>query len=335
MVRPRIVLNVTLASTRVLLVPSCAIVIGAIVVGACARSSTYPDPAREVRHIIPWGPGGATDVAMRGIAQYLEASLGIPVVTENVAGGLSAVGLLHVKGAPPDGYTIGTMTYNVLTLEFQGLAPVSWRDFEPIGMATDHATVLIGPAGRWTGVQAFEASAKAEPGSIKVGNVGTGGIWHQHAVAMERALGVTLAHVPYEAGSGAQIAALLGGEVDASVTSLPAAVPHLGAGALAALGVMSLDRDQLVPDVATFRELGYDLVLGGFRVIVAPLGTPEPILARLKRSLEQATNDPAFQAWADAAALGAHWRDRHQTRAYLEALAAKVERLINELDLTR
>ena len=245
MVRPRIVLNVTLASTRVLLVPSCAIVIGAIVVGACARSSTYPDPAREVRHIIPWGPGGATDVAMRGIAQYLEASLGIPVVTENVAGGLSAVGLLHVKGAPPDGYTIGTMTYDVLTLEFQGLAPVSWRDFEPIGMATDHATVLIGPAGRWTGVQAFEASAKAEPGSIKVGNLGTGGIWHQHAVAMERALGVTLAHVPYEAGSGAQIAALLGGEVDAIVTSLPAAVPHLGAGALAALGVMSLDRDQL------------------------------------------------------------------------------------------
>ena len=217
MVRPRIVLNVTLASTRVLLVPSCAIVIGAIVVGACARSSTYPDPAREVRHIILWGPGGATDVAMRGIAQYLEASLGIPVVTENVAGGLSAVGLLHVKGAPPDGYTIGTMTYDVLTLEFQGLAPVSWRDFEPIGMATDHATVLIGPAGRWTGVQAFEASAKAEPGSIKVGNVGTGGIWHQHAVAMERALGVTLAHVPYEAGSGAQIAALLGGEVDAIV----------------------------------------------------------------------------------------------------------------------
>jgi tripartite-type tricarboxylate transporter receptor subunit TctC len=298
-------------------------------------AGTYPNPRRDIRHIIPWGAGGATDAAMRGFMQYLERHLSSTVVTENIAGGLSAVGLIRLKSARPDGYTIGTMTYDVLTLEFQGLAPVSWRDFELVGMVTEHPSVLIAPAGRWASLEDFRSAAMTEPRHIKVGNVGTGGIWHQHAAAMERQLGIRLAHVPYEAGSGAQIAALLGGEVDAIVGSLPAALPYVREGALRVLAVMSRERDALVPDIPTFSELGYDLVFGGFRVVVAPNGTPAQILGRLERTAQVAWNDPEFQTWAERAAIGARWRDGAETRTYLEGLAAKVDALMGELGLKR
>jgi tripartite-type tricarboxylate transporter receptor subunit TctC len=270
---------------------------------------------------------------MRGFMLYFEKHLGVQVVTENIPGGLSAVGLIHVKTAPPDGYTLGTITYDVLTLELQGLAPLSWKDFEPLGMVTDHPSALVVSADRWRTLEEFRAAAKTRPGSIKVGNVGTGGVWHQHAAAMERALEVSVSHVPYEAGSGAQLAALLGGEVDANVTSLPAALPYVTDGALRVLAVMSVERDELVPDVPTFEELGFDIVYGSFRVVVAPKGTPPVILSHLETKLQDAWNDPGFQEWAQKAAIGARWRGRNATREYLEDLATRVRQLMDELGL--
>jgi tripartite-type tricarboxylate transporter receptor subunit TctC len=301
--------------------------------GQPSFAQDYPNARRDVRHIIPWGAGGATDAAMRGFMLYFEKHLGVQVVTENIPGGLSAVGLIHVKTAPPDGYTIGTVTYDVLTLELQGLAPVSWKDFEPLGMVTDHPSALMVSADRWRTLEEFRVAASAGPGSIKVGNVGTGGVWHQHAAAMEKALEVKVSHVPYEAGSGAQLAALLGGEVDANVTSLPAALPYVKDGTLRVLAVMSGERDDLVPDVPTFKELGFDIVYGSFRVVVAPKATPPSILNHLEKKLRDTWNDPEFQAWAQKAAIGARWRGRDDTRAYLEDLAARVRQLMDELGL--
>ena len=133
---------------------------------ACTAPQPFPDSRREVRHVIPWAAGGATDAAMRGVTQYLEEELGIPVLTENVSGGLSAVGLLHVKTAEPDGYTIGTLTYDVLTLEFQGLADVSWRDFSLLGMVTEHPSALIVRTDRWTGLEEFRQALQDGPGSV-------------------------------------------------------------------------------------------------------------------------------------------------------------------------
>jgi tripartite-type tricarboxylate transporter receptor subunit TctC len=270
---------------------------------------------------------------MRGFMQHVEKHLGIPVVTENIPGGLSSVGLIHVKTAPPDGYTIGTMTYDVLTLEFQGLAPVGWKDYEILGMVTEHPSALIVSADRWQNLEEFQKAAMARPGRIKVGNVGTGGIWHQHAAAMEKALGIRLSHVPYEAGSGAQLAALLGGEVDATVSSLPAPLPYVKDATLRVLGVMSNERDELVPDAPTFKELGHDVVYGGFRVVVAPKATPQTIVEHLEKTLHETWNDPEFQSWAEKTAIGARWRGREETRGYLSDLAEKVRALMEELGL--
>ena len=218
----------------------------AFAVSLHSLAQDYPNARRDVRHVIPWGAGGATDAAMRGFMLYFEKHLGAQVVTENIPGGLSAVGLIHVKTAPPDGYTIGTITYDVLTLELQGLAPVSWKDFEPLGMVTDHPSALVVSADRWQSLEEFRVAAI---------------------------------------------------------------------------------------DVPTFEELGFDIVYGSFRVVVAPKATPPAIVDHLERKLQDAWNDPEFQAWARKAAIGARWRGRDDTRKYLEDLAARVRELMDELGL--
>ena len=297
------------------------------------HAQDYPAPRRDVRHIIPWGAGGATDTAMRGFMQYFEKHLGTSVVTENIPGGLSAVGLLRLKMAQPDGYTIGTLTYDVLTLSAQGLAPIAWEDFEPIGMVTEHPSALIVRAERFSTLEALREEAAAGA-RLKVGNVGTGGIWHQHAAAMEKALSISLTHIPYEAGSGAQLTALLGGEVDATVASLPASLPYVREGTLRVLAVMSEERDALVPDVPTFREKGFEVTHGGFRVLAVPKRTPEEVRRRLEAALRAAWNDRAFQTWADKAVIGARFRDANETRIYLRETAAKVDALMKALELS-
>jgi len=292
----------------------------------------YPDPDREVRHVIPWRAGGGTDAAMRGFAQYFEKHLGVPVITENISGGLSAVGLLTVKRVIPDGYTLATMTYDVLTVGFLGLAPIDWSEFEPVCTVTDHPTALLARAEDYVDLEAFAAAARARPGEIRTGNAGAQGVWHQHAVAAENEMGIEVHHVPYEASSG-MLAAILGGEVDIVVSSLPAFISYLQDGTLRALAVMSNERDPLVPDAPTFKEHGYDLEYGSFRVLVAPGDTPETVLAHLESVCRVAWEDPDFQAWAETAAIGPVWRDREETKAYLEALAPKVGQLMEVLGM--
>ena len=298
------------------------------------QESDFPNPKSEIWHIIPWGAGGATDTAMRGFMKSFERHLGVPVRTKNIPGGLTAVGLMHLKRARPDGYTIGTITYDVLTLEYQGFAPVRWEDFAIIGMVTEHPSALIVSAKRFKNLKSFRAEARALPGKIKVGNVGTGGIWHQHAGAIEKSLGLNLTHVPYQAGSSAQLAALLGGEVDANVASLPASLPYVNDGSLRVLAVMAEERDVLVPHAPTFQEKGFtNLVYGGFRVVVAPKSTPLTIVRELEESMHNAWKDNEFQLWASKVAIGARWRNGEETRLYLRDLSAKVEILMQELEL--
>ena len=297
-----------------------------------APTVDYPAPGLEVRHIVPWRAGGGTDAAMRGFAQSLERHLGIPVITENISGGLSSVGLLTVKKATPDGYTVGTMTYDILTVGFLGLAPIDWSDFEPICTVTEHPTAVIARAGDYESLEALFAKARTNPGEIRTGNAGAKGVWHQHAVAMEDEADVRLHHVPYEASSGL-LSALLGGEIEIAVASLPAFVSYLREGTLTALAVMADKRDPLVPGTPTFREHGYELEYGSFRALVAPLGTPEVVLAQLESACRSAWEDSDFQEWAEGAVIGAVWKDREETKNYFAALAPKVGRLMVDVGM--
>lgn len=297
-----------------------------------SSEADYPDPEREVRHIMPWRAGGGTDAAMRAFMRYFEEHLGVPVITENISGGVSAIGLHTVKNAAPDGYTVGTMTYDALTVGVLGLAPVAWTDFAPICTVTEHPSALIGRSDRWQALASFRAEAAADPGRVRVGNAGARGVWHQHAMALQRAMGIRLHHIPYEA-SGALLSAILGGEVDAVVSSLPAFLPYVREGTLTVLGVMATERDALIPDAPTFVEQGYDVTYGSFRSVIAPLQTPDSILAHLEAVCRAAWIDPEFQDWARDAAAGPVWRNREETKAYLTALEPEVRQLMEQLGM--
>ena len=319
---------------RISLIALALVALGALVARppSTGEAAAYPDPGLEIRHVIPWRAGGGTDTAMRGFMRWFEEEIGVGVVTENVPGGLSSVGLTLVRNAPADGYTLGTMTYDALSVQLLGLAPVDWRRFEPVCMVTEHPSALIVPTDRWADVAAFEADARANPATIAVGNVGQKGVWHQHAAAMEQAMGVRLRHIPYEGGSGPQIAAILGREVDAIVSSLPGAMSHVRGGQLRVLALMAPERSPLVPEAPTFAELGHDLEYGSFRMVVAPPGTPEDRLATLEGACRAAAASPEFQEWARAGAVGAAWRGRAAARAYLGDLAPRVEGLLATLE---
>lgn len=321
---------------RPVIIAASALALVVVVILAVVPKGTatmdYPDPRREIRHIVPWRAGGGTDAAMRGFVQFFEEQLGVPVITENISGGLSSVGLLTVMRARPDGYTVGTMTYDILSVGFLDLAPIDWPDLEPICTVTDHPTAIIARAEDYEDLEAFGADALARPGMIRAGNAGIQGVWHQHAVALENAMDVRLNHVPYEASSGL-LSAILGGEVEVVVSSLPAFIPYFREGTLLPLAVMADERDPLVPDTPTFRELGYDLEFGSFRILVAPGGTSEAILSQLENACRAAWEDPDFQAWAQTAAIGPVWRDREQTKLYLAALAPKVGQLMEDLGM--
>ncbi len=296
------------------------------------ESAGYPDASREIRHVIPWRAGGGTDTAMRGFMRWFEQEIGVQVVTENVPGGLSSVGLTVVQNAPADGYTLGTMTYDALTVQLLGLAPVDWRSLEPVCMVTEHPSALIVPAERWADLAAFQADARANPATIAVGNVGQKGVWHQHAAAMEQAMGIRLRHIPYEGGSGPQIGAILGEEVDAIVSSLPGSMSYVRSGELRVLALMAPERSPLVLDVPTFGELGYELEYGSFRVLVAPPGTPDDRVVALESACQAAAESPDFQTWARAGAVGATWLGRAAVRSYLAELAPRVEGLLAALE---
>lgn len=301
-------------------------------VGLDASAQAYP--TREIQHIIPWGAGGGTDAAMRGFMRFMEKHIGTTIVTQNIPGANSALGMIQLKQSRPDGYTIGTMTYDILTVEFQGLAPVSWRDFEILGMVTNQISTLQVLSARYNSLEEFIADAKARPGQVRIGNVGTGTGWHQHAAAMAEALGIEVRHIPYEGGAGPQLAALLGGEVDAIVATLTASLGHIADGTIKVLGVMDDERDPAMPDVPTFAEQGYpELLYGNFRLVVAPKGVPADRLAKLREAVDATWHDPEFQAWAKEAAIGASWRNHEDAAAYMESMAPRVQNLMRQLGL--
>lgn len=314
-------------------ISSGGLAVAAMLIAAPSSAhADYPEPNRDVRHIMPWGAGGGTDSAMRGFIGYMQNHLGASIYTDNITGGVGSVGWMTLKGAPADGYTIGTITYDILSVEFQGMAPVSWRDFELIGMVTEHATALVVRAGEFEDLDDFIQRAGEAPGQLPTSNASTGGIWHQHAVAMEQELGIELNHVPYE-NSGPQITSLLGGETQAAVISLPPVIEYVRSGELEVLAVMADERVELVPDTPTFSELGHDIVYGGFRAIVVPEGTPEEAIVALEAAMAATFEDPEFQTWAEEAAIGPRWLDREATFAYLDTLSPAIQALMEDLDL--
>ena len=303
-----------------------------LMLAAPALAQDYP--SKDIMHIMPWSAGGGTDTVMRTFMNHAEKSLGVGINTQNVTGAQSGVGTLRLMKSRPDGYTIGSLTWDsVITVPYYKLVPgYDTAELAYLGSVTVHPTALVVRADApWASLEEFVAAAKAEPGSLKISNVGTGGVWHLPALDFAAQAEIDVQHIPYPKGSGPQREALLSGETDAASTSISAAYAAVEAGQARVLGVMADERDPSFPDVPTFKEAGYDVVWGGFRLIATQAAVSEEHKAALEAGFAAVFDDPEFQKTAEETGMGAVWMNREQTATYIEASQAKAFELMDAL----
>ena len=279
-------------------------------------------PVKDIRHIIPWSAGGGTDTAMRGFVHYAEKYLPVvkkpvAIYSENLTGAQSGIGVLELMKSKPDGYTVGTLTWDsVITVPYYDLVPgYDLEKLEFICTVTVHATSLVvGQDAPWQTLDEFIADAKKRPGEIKAAVDGIGGGSHLGYLKWEEAAGIELKYIPYPGGAGGQIEALLSGEVDVvGSTGFGDYFPILDSGDARGLAIFAPARLPKNPDVPTMTELGYDVVHGSFVIVAAPAGTPEEVVKILERAFYKAHHSAEFRDWLAKVGVEASWLDSEAT----------------------
>ncbi len=257
-------------------------------------------PTKPVTMIVPFPPGGVADIVGRPLAAALEKSLKQPVVVVNRSGAGGAVGMSQVAKSAPDGYTIlmalSSISIFPVSDRINGKAPAyEMKDFAPIALVTADPTVLVVRAdSAYRTLKDFVDAAKANPGKINYSSSGVYGTLHVAMEIFANAAGIKLFHVPYQ-GGGPAVTALLGGQVEALASGPAAAIGQIKGGKMRALAAWSDQRLALMPELPTFRELGYDAEFYIWAGVFAPAATSAPILARLRDAVRNAVNDADFK----------------------------------------
>jgi tripartite-type tricarboxylate transporter receptor subunit TctC len=254
-------------------------------------------PTRPITLIVPYAAGGGNDVLARGVAEPMGKTLGQAMVVENHGGAGGSLGTRQVAKAAPDGYTLGLGGTGTLAVDPTLYPNVGYdprKDFAPVGLiATSPLIILVNPSLPAHNVQELIALAKKQPGKLNYASAGRGSGIHLGTVLFALTAGIELTHIPYK-GSGPALTDLLGNHVALYFSSLPPAIGLVKEGKLRALGVTGLKRSPIFPDVPTVAEQG----LPGFEAvlhygIVAPAGTPRPIIDKLNAALRTALNSDA------------------------------------------
>jgi tripartite-type tricarboxylate transporter receptor subunit TctC len=253
-------------------------------------------PSRPITLIVPFAPGGSTDAIGRIVAEGLRQALGRTVVVENRAGAGGSIGTAAIAQAEPDGYTIGIGTASTLAINpavYKKLSFDVLTDLVPIGSIAEVPNIMsVNPSVQATDMAAFIALARAHPGEFSYASAGNGSVSHLLGEQFKLATGADLVHVPYK-GVGPALIDAVGGQVEVIYDNLPTSLPLVHEGRLRALAVSGAARLPALPDVPTFAEAGLeDMNWMAFFGLVAPKGTPEPIVRRLSEALGQALASP-------------------------------------------
>jgi tripartite-type tricarboxylate transporter receptor subunit TctC len=262
---------------------------------SCNALAQYPN--RPIHLVVPWPPGGAVDTIGRLIADSISAPLGQPIVIDNRAGAAGAIGSDVVAKAEPDGYTLlmGSTTVISINPVLQKL-PYKPTDFAPITMVAFVPHILVIPAQLpANNLKEFVAYVKEHPGKISYASAGPGSPHHIAGEMFKAMAGVDMLQVPYK-GTGPALLDLLANRVQFMSVEAVAALPHVRAGKLKALGVATPERNPMAPDIPTVAEAG----LPGFEVtswygVVAPNGVPSQAATLLAKTISAAIQEPSFQ----------------------------------------
>ena len=273
------------------------VVAAALVVCSCAAfAQAYP--ARPVRLIVPFAPGGGSDIAARVLAEGLTQSLGQTVVVDNRGGAGSTIGTDIVTKAPADGYTLllGNISLAFNAGLYKKLPYDALRDLAPISLVVDQPNIMVAhPSLPAQTLKDFIALARATPGKLTYGSAGTGSGTHLATELLMLSLDLKLIHIPYK-GTGPALTAILGNEISVFMSTFASALPHVKSGRLRTFGVTTARRSAALPEAPTLSEAGvpgfdYSTWYG----LLAPAGTPRAIIQKLHTASVSVLESPETQ----------------------------------------
>jgi tripartite-type tricarboxylate transporter receptor subunit TctC len=303
--------------------------------GALAAGTLHAQdyPSRPLRVIVPFSPGGAVDGPMRLIAQELSKQLGQAVVVENRPGAGATIGTEAVAKAPADGYTLllASQTNAISATLYPKLSFDPIEDFAPISLiGREPGVIVVNPSVPVKTLQEFIVYVKARPGQIDYASSGNGSGQHLFAALLASMTGMKMNHIPYR-GSGQATTDLLGGQVQMSIPGLAGMLGHIKAGKLRALAVTGAKRAPQLPDVPTMSEAGvpgYEAYV--WMGLLAPKGTPAPIIDKLNRELLVALATPEVKNYMAGASIEAVGSTPAEFGAFFRSEKALWARIVRE-----
>ncbi|HEY4253576.1 MAG TPA: tripartite tricarboxylate transporter substrate binding protein [Roseomonas sp.] len=300
-----------------------------------AAQSSFPDHGRPISIIVPYPPGGGSDVTARALQPELERTLGTSVVIVNLAGAGSQIGMTRLAQSRPDGYTIAYALWPsifTLYLDPSRRAPFNRDSFVPLALhLIDPGAILVPTNSPFQSVADLVAAARARPDSVTMADPGILGWEHISSIRLQQAFGISLNQIHFQ-GAGPSVTALIAGQIDATMVSSATALAQTRSGTARALAVLAPERSSFLPDVPTMASLGTPLNAGSARGFVAPAGTPEPVVRRLAAALEAAITSEAHReqmrriglevTFMGPADLSAYWaREEASMRPIVEEIA--------------
>ena len=296
-----------------------AIVSGVIAIallGPAAMNAHAQDyPAKAITMIVPYPPGGRTDLCGRSVAEFLKRELGQPVVVVNKPGAGGVLGAKEVAGAPPDGYTLGIFSTGFLTAQYTVPTPTNPAEYEMISLINrDPAVIAVAESKGWKSLSDFVSYARSNPGKLKVG-IDPGSSAQIYAAAFVEKAKLDVIYVPFR-GGGERTVSLAGNHIDATFDILAPLKTMREAKKIRVLGIASDRRIDEYSDIPTMKEGGVDLSISSWHGIFAPKGTPKKVVARIDAALAKVAANPEFQSKMRDLLLGVRYLNTAQFKEF-------------------
>ena len=270
------------------------VVVGIVLVVFTSVSALAADkfPSKPITLVVPWAPGGRTDLVARTIAPVLEKFLGRPIIVSNKAGASGYIGMKSVSTANPDGYTLGIAGAGLMVLQYTGEGgKIGWEEFKWIGQCyTASASVAVNAESPWNNIQEFVEYGRKNPMKLKHGNGGYNLTTHLFAEGFAKAAGIKITEIVYK-GDGPAAVGLASKEVDFVCSPLGPIHPLMEAGKIKVLALQADRRSPQFPSIPTLKEKGIDFSIGTFEGLIAAKDTPDQIVTILESALEKTMKD--------------------------------------------